>query len=156
MTLPLCCNKWLNTSSISFSPPHKYEKYGKAVAGGLAATLSCWEIITFFCFVSPNDKQNILAQKNHNLRYMHWENAAMVYNVILLSVSLSWATVLLSASLLSILSSQLISKPFVSLSMQGLHKSSHEGIGKMGRQQGRKTSEWGRDKLISDLKWQFD
>lgn len=55
----------------------------------------------------------------------------MVYNVILLSVSLSRAIDSLSASLLSILSSQLISKPFVRLCMQGLHKSSHEGIGRM-------------------------
>lgn len=56
----------------------------------------------------------------------------MVYNVILLSVSLSRATDSLSASPLSILSSQLISKPFfVSLCMQGLHKSSREGMGKM-------------------------
>lgn len=58
-----------------------------------------------------------------------------MYNAILLSVSLSRAIDLLSASLLSILSSQLISKPFVSLCMQGPHKSSREGIGKMGRQQ---------------------
>lgn len=43
----------------------------------------------------------------------------MVYNVILLSVSLSQAIDSLSASLLSILYSQLISKPFVSLCMQG-------------------------------------
>lgn len=58
----------------------------------------------------------------------------MVYNAILLSVSLSRAIDSLSASLLSILSSQLISKPFVSLCMQGLHESSHEGISKMGRE----------------------
>lgn len=54
-----------------------------------------------------------------------------MYNVILLSVSLSRAIDSLSASLLFILSRQLIPKPFVSLCMQRLHKSSLEGIGKM-------------------------
>ena len=86
------------------------------------------------------------------------------YNVILLSVSLSWAIDLLSARPLSILSSQLISKPFVRLCMQAVRESSHEGVGEMWRRQkGKKkerekikVSERERDKLISDLKWQFD
>lgn len=73
----------------------------------------------------------------------------MVYNVILLSVSLSRAIDSLSASVISILSSQLNSKPFVSLSMKELVK--------MWRQKKKDIkSEWERDKLISDLKWQFD
>lgn len=84
----------------------------------------------------------------------------MVYNAILLSVSLSRAIDSLSGSLLSILSSQLISKPFVSLCMQGLRKSSHEGIGEMGRQQkrGKKVSEReiNSSLILSDnLTWYF-
>lgn len=59
----------------------------------------------------------------------------MLYNVTLLRVILSRAIDSLSAILLFILSSQLISKLFVSLYIQGLHKSSHEGIGRTGRQQ---------------------
>lgn len=84
------------------------------------------------------------------------ESAAMVYSAILLSVSLSRAIDSLPASLISILSSQLISKPFVSFCKQRQRKSFHEEIGKLGRQLKSQTSEWGRDKLISDLKWQFD
>lgn len=81
---------------------------------------------------------------------MQGENAVMAYNAIPLSVSLSRAIDSLSASLLSILSSQVISKPFVSLSMQGLHKSFHEGIGKMGRQQKRKKEEKKRNKWVRE------
>ena len=61
----------------------------------------------------------------------------MAYNVILLSVSLSWAVDSLSARPLSILSSQMISKPFVRLCMQAVRESSYEGIGEMWRWQKR-------------------